>query len=112
MKKCLLLSLALIATVVVGCGSGDPVVCVDDSNVEMNKAIETARTTFHQFLKNWKSMPNDGANINFGLPTTTGDVEHIWFKPIEINNDTVKARCGNVLLYSCRDIQFAEKPSS
>lgn len=45
-KRCLLFSLALIATVVVGCGSEDPVVSVDDSNVEMNKAIETARTTF------------------------------------------------------------------
>ena len=95
MKSCILFSLALIATFVVGCGSGDPVINVDDSNVEMNKAIETARTTFPQFLKNWKSMPNDGASIKFGLPTKDGSVEHIWFEPIEINDDTVKATCGN-----------------
>jgi uncharacterized protein YegJ (DUF2314 family) len=95
MNKCILFSLALIATFVVGCGSGDPVINVDDSNVEMNKAMETARNTFHQFLKNWKSMPNDGASIKFGLPTVEGGVEHIWFEPIEINDDTVKASCGN-----------------
>jgi len=95
MNRGILCLLALVVTFVVGCGSGDPVVSIDDSNVEMNKAIETARTTFPQFLKNWKSMPNDGASIKFGLPTNDGSVEHIWFEPIEISDDTVKATCGN-----------------
>ena len=95
MKRCIVLSFALIATCVVGCGSEDPVVSVDDSNVEMNKAIETARNTFAQFQKNWKTMPNDGASIKFGLPTKDGNVEHIWFEPIEITDETVKASCGN-----------------
>jgi hypothetical protein len=40
-------------------------------------------------------MPNDEAGMKFGLPTTTGCVEPMWFEPIEITDDTVKAGCRN-----------------
>ena len=61
----------------------------------MNAAIETARQTFPQFLKSWKSMPSDGVSVKVGLPTSDDDIEHIWFEPITITDTDVIGICGN-----------------
>ena len=105
MKSCVPQLVLLIAVCVVtfGCGdptirgpvSGDPVVNVDDSNVEMNQAIDTARETFPQFVDNWKSMPADGVSVKFGMATRDGGVEHIWFEPIKITETEITGTCGN-----------------
>ena len=73
----------------------DPVVMVDETNSEMKKAIATARKTFDQFVDNWKSMPNDGVSVKFGLPTRDGGVEHIWFQPSQITDTEITGICGN-----------------
>ena len=75
--------------------SSDPVVEVDESNVEMEVAIAAARETFDQFAENWDSIENDGVSVKFGLPTRDGGIEHIWFKPMTITKHVVLASCEN-----------------
>ena len=92
------LIVAAVFTVQFGCGSSsvrDPVVKVDETNVEMQDAIDTARKTFDQFVKNWKSMRNDGVSVKFGLPTWDDEIEHIWFNPSEITDTEITGTCGN-----------------
>lgn len=94
----LVLLLASISIAFAGCGSsnsGDPVVGVEDSNAEMNAAMEKARGTFDQFLANWKTMPNDAASVKFGVPTRDDSVEHIWFEPSSITDTEITGICGN-----------------
>lgn len=74
---------------------GDPIVNIDDENKEMNKAIETARKTFPQFLKHWKTMRSDAVSVKVGLPTTNEGLEHIWFEPISITETQITGRCAN-----------------
>ena len=95
MKSWILIPVMMFTAISLGCQSGDPVVSVDESNEEMNKAMETARSTFPQFIKNWEAPSNMATSIKFGLPTRDDRVEHIWFEPIEINGDSIKASCGN-----------------
>lgn len=75
--------------------SSDPVVNVDSSNDEMQEAIATAKKTFSQFVDNWKTMPNDGASVKFGVPTSDDSVEHIWFEPTKITATEITGVCGN-----------------
>lgn len=72
----------MFTSIRLGCQSGDPVVSVDESNEEMNKAMETARSPFPQFVKKWKAPSNMATSVKFGLPTRDDRVEHIWFEPI------------------------------
>ena len=90
--------LAAICMVSLGCSDtsvSDPVVHVDESNAEMNKAMETARQTFDKFLDNWDKLPSDNVGVKFGLPTRDGGVEHIWFEPSEITDTEITGTCGN-----------------
>ena len=61
----------------------------------MNAAMEKARETFPQFLKRWKTMPNDGASVKVGLPTSDGAAEYIWFEPIAITDTHITGICEN-----------------
>ena len=75
--------------------NSDPVIKVDDSNVEMEEAIKTAQKTFGEFTKRWDTMPNDGASVKFGVPTSDDNLEHIWFKPTKITDTEITGVCGN-----------------
>ena len=61
----------------------------------MNKAIETAKSTFNQFLKNWETMPGSSVSVKFGVPTSDDSIEHIWFQPTEITETSITGICGN-----------------
>lgn len=71
------------------------VVDVESTDTLMNAAIERARRTVDIFIENYRTMENDGYSMKFGLITADGGVEHIWFNPIEINGDEIKAECAN-----------------
>ena len=61
----------------------------------MVAAIERARNTFDFFTENYRTMENDGYSVKFGLKTPDGDLEYIWFNPIEISGNEIKAECAN-----------------
>jgi uncharacterized protein YegJ (DUF2314 family) len=62
----------------------------------MNAAIEQAKATLNLFFENYKAMENVGYSLKFGIGTSDGDIEHIWFNPIEVDGDKIKAQCANV----------------
>ncbi len=110
-NRLFLLQLAFVLLMFTACGStnvADPVVNVDDSNAEMNDAIARARATFPDFLDNWQAMPNDGASVKFGLPTSRGNIEHIWFQPIKITDTEISGTCGNDPV-DVPDLRFGEE---
>jgi uncharacterized protein YegJ (DUF2314 family) len=78
-----------------GADNNPPIVNVDDTDKEMNLAIEKAKQTFIHFEKNWKTLKNNGYSIKVAMKTKDNGVEHIWFNPIEINGDKIKAKCAN-----------------
>lgn len=95
---------SLFLTLVVACGCQDSlngnslnraVVNIEDDDPEMNTAVETAQKTFVFFENNWKTMNNDGYSLKFALPTSDGELEHIWFSPTKINGDQVTGQCAN-----------------
>lgn len=79
------------------CGNNDnpPIIDVDSEDQQMNAAIEQAKATLNQFFDNYKSIENDGYSLKFGLKTSDDGIEHIWFNPLEIDGNTIKAECGN-----------------
>ena len=94
--KHIYLSVVLLLT---GCGvdrTGEPPFgVVESSDPEMVAAIERARSTFDFFTENYKTMENDGYSVKFGLKTPDDDLEYIWFNPIEISGNEIKAACAN-----------------
>ena len=85
------------------CGCGDstnrdfaasPVVNIEDDPA-MIAAIETAKKTLVFFENNWRTMKSDGYSLKFALPTTDGELEHIWFSPTEIQGDKITGECAN-----------------
>lgn len=90
-----------VACLVLGCGSSDRAqddsnfVQVDENDEAMNAAIEKGKATFDFFKENWQTMENDGYSVKFGLPTTTDELEYIWFNPLEINDGVIRAECAN-----------------
>ena len=84
----------LMAIFLLSCGNKSTVDS-EPSVKDMKAAIEKAKGTLDTFFENYKTMKNDSATLKFGLKTSDGGVEHIWFKPIEVNGDTIKAECGN-----------------
>jgi len=96
--RTLLLLMPLFLLCFSACNSGtisDPIINVGEENEEMNDAINTARKTFHQFLEKWETMPNDGASVKFGVPTSDDSLEHIWFQPVKITDTEITGICGN-----------------
>ncbi|WP_434779140.1 YegJ family protein [Neisseria sp. Ec49-e6-T10] len=64
----------------------DPVVYFKHDDKAMNKAIQTARTTFHQFEKAFNENDTNqysGFTIKVGFPTQSGSKEHIWVSDIQ-----------------------------
>lgn len=101
-KDILTVSLLLAIVLFMGCdGStgGGPapsgVVNIEDDDAEMNAAIDTAKNTFEFFEKNWQTMESDGYSLKFALPTTDGELEHIWFSPTKIQGDRITGECAN-----------------
>lgn len=90
-------AICLCALLLIGCGQTDdpPVVGVEADNQAMNQAMATAQATLDDFFANYQSMPGAEASLKFGLETTNGDKEHIWFNPIAVNGDTITAQCAN-----------------
>ena len=72
-----------------------PIVNVESDDAEMNIAIATAKKTFPFFEENWQTMESDGCSIKFALPTSAGELEHIWFSPTSINGNEVTGKCAN-----------------
>ena len=72
-----------------------PVVSVEDDDKEMITAIETAKSTFPFFEKNWKTMKSDGYSLKFALPTEDGELEHVWFSPSKIQGNDITGECAN-----------------
>ena len=87
----------LITVFLFSCGDNDnpPVIDVDSEDQKMNAAIKQAKTSLDQFFENYESIENDGYSLKFGLQTSDGNIEHIWFNPIEVDGDTIKAKCAN-----------------
>ena len=94
MKYILLLSTALF---LLSCGNNDKaqVISIDAKDQQMNTAIEKAKATLNLFFENYKTMENVGYSLKFGLTTSNGSMEHIWFNPIEVDGDTITAECAN-----------------
>ena len=91
--------LLLLFTVLLlfSCGNNDnpQIINVDANDPEMNMAMEKAKITLDRFFENYQTMENDGYSLKFGLTTSNGSIEHIWFNPIEVDGDTIKAECAN-----------------
>jgi len=92
----------VILCVICGCDKGNRlpdvphrVINVDDEDEAMNAAIETAKETFPQFERNWKRNDIEGFSIKLAMKTDDGDLEHIWFTPIEIGAEQLTATCAN-----------------
>ena len=75
--------------------SAPGVINVEVNDADMNAAMETALGTFSFFEENWQTMENDGYSLKFALPTTDGEVEHIWFSPTSIQGDKITGECAN-----------------
>ena len=104
MTKKLLLNASVFLTLTMMSGCNKPsdnhsstpgVVNVEDDNPEMLAAIRTAKETFGFFEENWKTMENDGYSLKFALPTSDGELEHIWFSPTSIQGDSITGECAN-----------------
>ena len=91
------LLIILMAAFLFSCSNNDdpPIIDVDSEDQQMNAAIEKARSTLDQFFENYTSIENDGYSLKFGLETSDGGIEHIWFNPLGVNGDTIKAECAN-----------------
>lgn len=101
-KESLTASILLSLAMIVGCNNSPDggttargVVNVEDDDSEMIAAIDTAKNTFEFFEKNWKTMESDGYSLKFALPTTDGELEHIWFSPTKIQGDRITGECAN-----------------
>ena len=94
MKRLLIIPITIL---LFSCGNNDnpPVIDVDSENQQMNTAIEKAKETLNQFFANYKKIENDGYSLKFGLETSDGGIEHIWFNPLEVKGETIKAECAN-----------------
>ncbi|HEY0981725.1 DUF2314 domain-containing protein [Schlesneria sp.] len=68
---------------------------IEDSDEEMNAAMQKAKETFHQFEKNWQRLDIEGYSIKLGLKTDHDGLEHIWFTPIKIDPNQITATCAN-----------------
>ena len=79
----------------VGGSISDPVVNVENDDSEMDEAIRKARETFPQFIEKFETMQSSEVSVKFGVQTIDGDLEHIWFEPIEISDQSIKAICEN-----------------
>lgn len=91
-----------IGILFLGCSEPDdrmannpPVLYVEDVDAEMNAAISTAKKTLPFFEKNWQTMESDGVSVKFAVPTSDGELEHIWFTPTSFNGNEVTGRCAN-----------------
>jgi uncharacterized protein YegJ (DUF2314 family) len=58
-------------------------------------AREKAKETFAQFEQNWKRTDIEGFSIKLAMKTDSGDLEHIWFTPSQIDDKQVTATCAN-----------------
>lgn len=98
-----IVSFAILATALLfGCDNSSersveqaPVVGVNDDDERMNGAIAKAQETFPTFEQNWQRPDVDAVSIKIAMETDTDSLEHIWFQPLEINGDQIKARCAN-----------------
>ena len=95
MKYLLAFLLALASGNTMAADNNPPIINIDDNNKEMNLAIEKGKNTFHQFEANWKTLKNNGYSIKVAMKNDDGGIEHIWFNPIEINQENIVARCAN-----------------
>lgn len=93
---------ALAVALFLGCGSAveeptgqAPVIGVEDDDASMNAAIEKAKTTFAKFEQNWQRPGLSAVSVKVAMETDTDSLEHIWFTPIEITGDQIKAQCAN-----------------
>ena len=75
--------------------SGPPILNVEEDDAEMNAAIAAAKKTLPFFEKNWQTMESDGFSVKFALPTSDGELEHIWFSPTSFNGNDVTGECAN-----------------
>ncbi len=66
-----------------------------DGHKEMAAAMAKAKETFPWFVKNWKTMKNDGYSLKIAMKTSDDGIEHIWFNPKEISGDKITAECAN-----------------
>jgi uncharacterized protein YegJ (DUF2314 family) len=71
------------------------VINVEKDDPEMIAAIETAKRTFSFFEGNWKTMESDGYSLKFAIPTSDGELEHIWFSPTKIDGNKITGECAN-----------------
>jgi uncharacterized protein YegJ (DUF2314 family) len=76
-------------------GKPDVVIDVNENDREMQEAVEVAKRTFPSFVDNWKATENQGYSLKFAVRTSTGGVEHIWFNPVAMDGDVIKAVCAN-----------------
>ena len=74
----------------------DNIVHVADDDAQRQAAVKTAKDTWPFFKNNWKSIPKVRYSLKFELPTSRpGDYEVIWFTPLTIEGDIIRARCAN-----------------
>ena len=78
------------------------VIDIEDDDAEMVAAIATAKRTLWFFEKNWQTMDSEIQSLKFALPTSSGELEHIWFSPTAIffaetcgDDDAPRRACGS-----------------
>jgi uncharacterized protein YegJ (DUF2314 family) len=65
-------------------------------DAEMESAKQRAVNNFEYFKRNWRSKDVAECMVKIAIATPGGDVEHVWFYPIDISDNAIKATCANV----------------
>ncbi len=99
-SPCHAVALVTMLTLLTACGNesadvNPAVIDVESTDQRLNTAIDKARRTVGFFIENYRSLKNAGYSMKFAVDTADGGIEHIWFNPIEIDGDQIKAECAN-----------------
>ena len=79
--------------------AGDSIMGFAADDVEMNAAIEAARSTFPQFLAAFGRAPATERQyfmVKLGLTDGDGELEHIWVESLYFDGDQLMGHLANV----------------
>ncbi len=68
---------------------------VESDDAEMNAAIQRAKDTLPEFIREFKNPAGRMFTVKTPLPTPSGDMEHIWVEVDSYANGTFRGKLGN-----------------
>ena len=76
---------------------GEPEVhLVEESDPEMNAAIEEARRSVGRLVERWSELQAEGVYASIKVPVAeAGEVEHIWLSDVSFDEGRVHGNLGN-----------------